>query len=93
MPDLLVNDSRLAQTISVEGRGGDVGQTITIVIDGVEVGSTDVGEDGTFEFVALGRRPQLSEIQGEALVDVEGDDILIEAVAALRDGRAAAGER
>ena len=94
VPDLLVTDSRLAQTVSVEGRGGDAGQTITILIDGVEVGSTDVGEDGTFEFVALGRRPQLSEIQGEALVDVEGDDILMEAVAALRDGRAAAaGER
>jgi hypothetical protein len=53
-----------------------------------------VGDDGTFEFVALGRRPQLSEVQGEALVDLEGDDILLEAVAALRDGSAAAaGER
>jgi carboxyl-terminal processing protease len=94
VPDVLVTDSRLAQTISVEGRGGDVGQTITILIDGVEVGSTAVGDDGTFEFVALGRRPQLSEVQGEALVDLEGDDILLEAVAALRDGRAvAAGER
>ncbi len=89
-PDVRVTDSRLAQTIAVEGRGGDTGQTITILIDGVEVGSTEVGEDGTFEFVALGRRPQLSEIQGEALVDLEGDDILLEAIAALRDGRAAA---
>ena len=89
-PDVRVTDSRLAQTISVEGRGGDTGQTITILIDGVEVGSTEVGDDGTFEFVALGRRPQLSEIQGEALVDLEGDDILLEAVAALRDGRATA---
>ena len=89
VPDVLVTDSRLAQTISVEGRGGDAGQTITILIDGVEVGSSEVGEDGTFQFVALGRRPQLSEIQGEALVDLEGDDILLEAVAALRDGRVA----
>jgi len=87
-PDVRVIDSRLAQTIAVEGRGGDAGQTITILIDGVEVGSTAVGDDGTFDFVALGRRPQLSEVQGEALVDLEGDAILLEAIAALRDGRA-----
>jgi len=90
VPDVLVTDSRRAQTISVDGRGGEVGQRITILVDGVEVGGTEVDDDGTFSFVTLGRRPQMSEVQGEALVDVESDAILGEAIAALRDGRAAA---
>ena len=90
VPDVLVTDSRRAQTISVEGRGGEVGQRITILVDGVEVGGTEVDDDGTFSFVTLGRRPQLSEVQGEALVDLDSDAILDEAIAALRDGRATA---
>ncbi len=90
VPDVLVTDARRAQTISVEGRGGEVGQRITILVDGVEVGGTEVDDDGTFAFVTLGRRPQVSEVQGEALVDLESDAILLEAIAALRDGRAAA---
>jgi carboxyl-terminal processing protease len=90
VPDVLVTDSRRAQTISVDGRGGEVGQRITILVDGVEVGGTEVDDDGTFSFVTLGRRPQMSEVQGEALVDLESDAILGEAIAALRDGRAAA---
>lgn len=87
-PDVVVTDTRIAQTISVEGRGGEVGQVITILVDGVEVGSADIADDGTFSFVTLGRRPMVSEVQGEALVDLEGDAVLAEAIAALRDGRA-----
>jgi carboxyl-terminal processing protease len=83
-PDLLVTDNRRAQTISVEGRGGEIGQTITILVDGNEVGSAEVNEDGTFSFVTLGRRPVLSEVQGQAIVDVDGDAILQAAIAALR---------
>ena len=90
VPDVLVTDSRHAQTISVDGRGGEVGQRITILVDGVEVGGTEVDDDGTFSFVTLGRRPELSEVQGEALIDLESDAILVEAIAALRDGRATA---
>jgi carboxyl-terminal processing protease len=89
-PDVTLTDNRLAQTISVEGRGGEVGQTITIVVDGVEVGEAEIEEDGTFSFVALGPRPVLSEVQGQAAVDVEGDDVLAAGIAALRDGSAAA---
>ena len=88
-PDLLVTDTLRGQTISVDGRGGEVGQVITIVIDGVEVGTTEVAEDGTFSFLTLGRRPLLSEVQGEALIDLANDAVLAEAIAALRDGRAA----
>lgn len=84
-PDLVVTDSRRAQTISVEGRGGEVGQVITILVDGEPVGDVDVDEDGTFRFVTLGRRPVLSEVQGEALVDLAGDAILLEAIRVLRE--------
>jgi carboxyl-terminal processing protease len=90
VPDLNVTDSRLSQTISVEGRGGEEGQVVTILVDGVEVGSAAVEDDGTFDFVTIGPRPRLSEVQGEALVDVENDAILAAALAALRDGSAAA---
>lgn len=83
-PDIVVTDSRRAQTISVEGRGGEIGQTITILIDGEEVGNVEVDDDGTFTFVTLGRRPVLSEVQGEAIVDVETDAILVAAIEALR---------
>jgi carboxyl-terminal processing protease len=82
-PDLLVTDSRRAQTISVEGRGGEVGQVITILVDGVEVGTTEVEEGGGFKFVTLGRRPVLSEVQGQAIVDVDNDAILIAALEAI----------
>jgi carboxyl-terminal processing protease len=93
VPDVLVTDNRLSQTISVDGRGGEEGQVITVLVDGVEVGSTTVAEDGTFSFVTVGPRPVLSEVQGEAAVDVENDAVLVAALAALRDGRAAAVRR
>jgi carboxyl-terminal processing protease len=93
VPDLLVTDNRLSQTISVDGRGGEIGQTITILVDGIEVGSTSVADDGTFSFVTVGPRPVLSEVQGEAEVDVENDAVLVAALAALRDGSAAAVRR
>ncbi len=90
LPDLAVTDSRLSQTISVEGRGGEGGQIVTVLVDGVEVGSGTVNEDGTFNIVTLGPRPVLSEVQGQAMVDLENDAVLLAGIAALRDGRAAA---
>lgn len=90
VPDVAVTDALLAQTISVEGRGGELGQVVTILVDGVEVGSTTVDEEGEFTFVTVGPRPVLSEVQGEALVDLANDAVLAAAVAALRDGTAAA---
>ncbi|MDF1523031.1 MAG: S41 family peptidase [Trueperaceae bacterium] len=90
VPDLSVIDTLLTQTISIDGRGGEVGQVVTILVDGVEVGSTEVAEDGEFTFVTTGPRPVLSEVQGEALVDLENDAVLAAALVALRDGSAAA---
>jgi len=89
-PDILVRDTRLGQTVFVEGRGGFEGQTVEIVIDGEVVGSGVVDEDGTFTIVTAAARPELSAVQGRALVDVDSDAILARAVEALRSGEAAA---
>ena len=89
-PDIVVRDTRIAQTVFVEGRGGFEGQTVEIVIDGEVVGSATVEDDGTVAIVTSGARPVLSEVQGQALVDVDSDAILARAIEALRSGEAAA---
>lgn len=86
VPDIEVRDNRYPQTIFVDGRGGEEGQVVEILVDGVSIGTTTVTEDGTFSYVTVGPRPTLSEVQGQALVDVQNDAILSAAVAALRDG-------
>ena len=90
VPDIEVRDTRLGQTVFVDGRGGFAGQTVELVLDGEVVGSGVVDDDGTFNLVTTGPRPPMSEIQGEALVDVESDAILARAVEALRSGEATA---
>lgn len=90
VPDIEVRDTRLGQTVFVDGRGGFAGQTVELVLDGEVVGSGVVEEDGTFSLVTTGPRPPMSAVQGEALVDVESDAILARAVEALRGGEATA---
>jgi carboxyl-terminal processing protease len=75
-PDIKAKDTRYPNTISVEGRGADGGQTVQIVVDGEPIGSTKAKEDGTFDFVTLGPRPVISEVQGEAIVDLNNDSAL-----------------
>jgi carboxyl-terminal processing protease len=87
-PDVMVRDTRLAQTVFVDGRGGFEGQTVEIVIDGEVVGTGTVEEDGTFSIITTGARPALSEVQGEALIDVDSDAILARGIEALRSGEA-----
>jgi len=87
-PDVMVRDTRLAQTVFVDGRGGFEGQTVEIVIDGEVVGTGTVKDDGTFSIITTGARPELSEVQGEALIDVDSDAILARGIEALRSGEA-----
>lgn len=89
-PDVEIVDTMRGQTVAIDGRGATRGQVVTLLIDGVEMGSVEVEEDGTFSLLSLGERPPSSGVLGEALLDLEHDAVLIEAVAALRDGRAAA---
>jgi len=75
-PDILAKDTRYPNTISVDGRGADPGQEVQIVVDGKTVGSTKANQDGTFQFVTLGPKPQLSDVQGQAIVDLKTDHAL-----------------
>ena len=88
-PDVFAEDTRFPSVISLEGHGATPGQTIEIVVDGEVIGSTMAEEDGQFGFVALGPRPAVSDVQGQALVNLETDnalhvayDTLLEQVAA-----------
>jgi carboxyl-terminal processing protease len=83
VPDVYADDARYPNTISIEGMGADPGQTLEIVIDGEVVGSAVADDDGEFEFVTTGPRPELSPVQGEALVDVASDPALRTAVEVL----------
>ncbi len=75
-PDILAKDTRFPDTISIEGRGADAGQTIEVSVEGHVLGSTTANDDGTFEFVTLGPRPVISEVQGQAVVDLASDSAL-----------------
>ncbi|MBA2667933.1 MAG: S41 family peptidase [Trueperaceae bacterium] len=84
VPDVEVRDTRFPQTITLDGRGPDPGQTVEILIDGISVGETVVEDDGTFSFLTVGPRPAMSEVQGEALIDLESDAILRQGLDTLR---------
>ncbi len=75
-PDIKAQDTRYPNTISVDGRGADAGQKIQIVVDGKTVGSTTANKDGTFQFVTLGPKPQISDVQGQAIVNLNNDHAL-----------------
>jgi carboxyl-terminal processing protease len=86
LPDIEVRDTRVPRTVVVEGRGAEAGQEIEILIDGVSVGSATADDDGTFTFITAGQRPPMSDVQGEALVDVDSDAILARGIEVLREG-------
>jgi len=85
-PDIEVRDSRYPPTITIDGRGPAEGQVVEILVDGVSIGTATVAADGTFKLVTAGPRPSVSEVQGEALVDLDGDAILVKGIETLRSG-------
>ena len=90
-PDVYADDARYPNTISVEGRGADPGQVVEIMIDGEVVGSATADDDGEFDFVTTGPRPEISPVQGEAIVDLASDPALQTAVETLLGGVVANG--
>jgi len=82
-PDVYADDARYPNTIRVEGQGADPEQVIEIVIDGEAVGSATANDDGDFEFITVGPRPEISPVQGEAIVDLASDPALRVAVETL----------
>ncbi|MDZ7800483.1 MAG: S41 family peptidase [Trueperaceae bacterium] len=82
-PDVHAEDERYPNTISLEGQGAEAGQTVEIVVDGESLGSATADEDGEFQFVTTGPRPEISPVQGEAMVDLDADPALRTAVDTL----------
>ena len=75
-PDVFAEDTRFPNVITLEGQGATPGQTIEIVVDGNVLGSTTAEEDGSFTFLQGFERPEVSSVQGEALVDINNDNAL-----------------
>ena len=76
-PDIVAADTRFPNVISLEGQGADPGQEIEILVDGESVGKATVNEEGEFDFVsAASLERDLSEVQGEAIVDLATDNAL-----------------
>lgn len=74
-PDVFADDTRTPDVISLEGQG-EPGQTIEFMIDGKSVGSATVDKNGEFDFVTAGADREYSELQGEAIVDLNNDNAL-----------------
>jgi len=88
-PDVQAEDTRFGNVISVDGQGAKPGQTVGLVVDGETIGSAVANEDGTFRVVSPIARRELSEVQGQALVDLEHDSALNTAYQTLLDEVAA----
>lgn len=94
-PDIIAPDTRHPRTVRASGYGAYDGQTVELVIDGEVVGSAVVDADGSFEMITLGPRPEVSAVQGEALVELENDSALqtaFDTVKAVRSGEIVIGE-
>jgi len=89
-PDIYAEDTRFPRTIVAEGRGLKPGQTVEIVVDGEVIGTTTADEDGEFTVMALGPTRPVSEVQGQAVVDLESDSALRTAYQAVLEQRAIA---
>ncbi len=75
-PDIVAEDDRFGNVIALEGEGAAFGETIEFVVNGELVGSATANEDGAFKFIQSIPRGDYSEVQGEALVNLEEDNSL-----------------
>ncbi len=92
VPDIFAEDTRFADVVSLEGRGAEANEEIQIVVGGNVVGSTTADENGEFSFFELRDRPEMSAVQGEALVDLDSDNALQVAYNAVQEVAAQAAQ-
>ena len=76
IPDIRVEDTLLPNVITLEGQGAEPGQEVEISVGGEIIGSAQADEDGAFTFFQPVERPESSDVQGEALVNLEADNAL-----------------
>ncbi len=75
-PDVEAEDTSFPEIITLQGQGARAGQEIEFVIAGEVIGRAVADEDGEFSFFQAYASPERSEVQGRALVDLEGDHAL-----------------
>ena len=75
-PDIEVDDILSNPLITIEGEGAAEGQVIEFVVDGEVIGSAVVDEEGSFDFFQPFTRREDSDVQGEAIVDLDNDPAL-----------------
>lgn len=89
-PDVVVEDSRLANIIALEGQGADPGAEVEIIVDGKSLGTVTADEEGAFSFFQAPEPAPLSSTRSEALVDLETDQALQVAYETVLEVRAEA---
>lgn len=75
-PDIVVDDTLVPEVLALEGQGAEPGQKIEILVDGKKLGNARIDAEGNFTFVQPFALPQDSDVQGEALVNLEADPAL-----------------
>ena len=75
-PDIIAEDDRFGNIIALEGQGAAIGETIEFVVNGEVIGSVEANEEGEFKFIQSIPRGEYSDVQGEALVNLEEDNSL-----------------
>jgi carboxyl-terminal processing protease len=75
-PDVIAEDTRFGNIVVLEGRGAEPGVEVDIVVDGEVLGSATADEEGLFRFIETIQRADISDVQGEAIVNLESDNAL-----------------
>jgi carboxyl-terminal processing protease len=81
-PDVEVRDNRFPTPLAFEGLGAEPGAEVTLTTGG-KTYTTTADEEGKFSFSEELPPRELSDVQGEARVDVENDAILKKALELL----------
>ena len=75
-PDIQAEDTLSPNVITLEGQGAQPGQEVEISVGGQTIGTAQADEEGAFTFFQPVERPEASDVQGEALVNLEADNAL-----------------
>ena len=75
-PDIQAEDTLTPNIITLEGQGAQPGQEVEISVGGKTIGTAQADEEGAFTFFQPVERPEASDVQGEALVNLEADNAL-----------------
>lgn len=88
VPDIFAEDTRFPSVIEFTGSGAVPGQEIEVVVEGEVIGKATVDDDGSFSFFQPVRRT-VSEVPGQALVDLDSDHALRTAFEVVLEGKMA----